>query len=79
MIDRETELQIITQKEIWQRKRDDFNLSEMRGKTVVVCGGEVFIGNNLDEAVKKARKKLRKEPFCSESSGPTDFPSLYDV
>lgn len=67
--------EILEQRKLLDSKRDI--LSQHQGQVVVVCGGELFFGNTLDEAVKKARKKYKDKPSYSESIGLIDIPAEY--
>ncbi len=69
--------EIMEQQKLLRKKRK--TLSKYQGKVVVACGGELFIGNTLDEAVQKARKKYKDKPFYSESIGMVDIPSVYEL
>lgn len=47
------------------------------GKTVVACGNELFVGENLDDAVKKAREKYGKRPYYAETINLIAFSALF--
>jgi hypothetical protein len=50
------------------------------GKTIVVCGGEVFVGDTLVEAVRKSKEKFGDKPYYTESLEPIiEFPSTYEM
>jgi uncharacterized protein with ATP-grasp and redox domains len=68
--------EILEQRKLLEKKRK--TLSKYQGKVVVACGGELFVGNSLDEAVQRARKKYKDKPFYSESIGLIDVPSVYE-
>jgi hypothetical protein len=66
-------IEILEQRKILDEKRD--TLSQYEGKVIVVCGGEIFVGENLNEAVTKARAKYKERPYYAKSIGRKDFPS----
>ncbi|MEX2706801.1 MAG: hypothetical protein Q6352_016330 [Candidatus Freyrarchaeum guaymaensis] len=77
LLKRKDFVEIMKQRKILEEKRE--TLSKYKGKVVVVCGGEIFVGDTLDEAVEKAKAKHKNKPFYSESIGIIDFPSVYEL
>jgi len=57
---------LFTQESIFETKRIELE-SKYQGKEIVVCGGEVFVGDNFDELANQANKKYPKRPFFSYS------------
>ncbi|MGI0080027.1 MAG: hypothetical protein ACRECH_10425 [Nitrososphaerales archaeon] len=48
------------------------------GEIVVVCGGELFFGENLNDAIQKAREKYGNKPYFSETVNMVDYPTPFD-
>ncbi|MGB9693917.1 MAG: hypothetical protein ACPLYF_03650 [Fervidobacterium sp.] len=67
--------EILEQKIIFEERRAELE-EKHRGKVVVVCNGEVFVGETIDDAVAKAKEKHGNRPYYSEALGITDFPSV---
>ncbi|GBC74835.1 hypothetical protein HRbin06_00142 [archaeon HR06] len=66
---------LITEEDAWEITRQKIIFKEneqelkkkYKGKVVVVCDGKFFEGNNLTEAVKKAKEKVGEKPYYAES------------
>jgi len=69
--------EVLRQKEIFEDNRKELE-EKHHGKTIVVCGGEIFVGENFDEALRKAREKHGEKPYYSESIMVTDYPSIVE-
>ena len=75
LIDEPSIKEILEQKIIFEERRAELE-EEYHGKVVVVCNGEVFVGETIDDAVAKAKAKHGNRPYYSEALGITDFPSV---
>ena len=75
MITDEEKNEVLKQHELLLRRYDE--VKQHKGKTVVACGDEFFIGNDLDDAVKKARTKLGKKPYYAETIDLIAFTALF--
>lgn len=68
--------EVLRQKRVFEDSRK--RLEERNyGKTIVVCGGDTFVGEDLDDALRKARKKHGDRPYYCESIGVIDYPSIH--
>jgi hypothetical protein len=76
LLKKEDLVQIIQQRSIVEQKRSE--LLQYRGKVLVACGGELFLGDTLEEALAKARKKYGDKPYYAENLGTVMFPSVYE-
>jgi hypothetical protein len=54
-------------------------LQNHQGKVAVMCNGDLFIGDTLQETVKKSREKHGNKPYYSESINLIDIPSLFRI
>jgi hypothetical protein len=77
IIDEQTVYEVLLQHYLLINRRGE--LLREKGKVAVMCGGELFIGDTLDEAVAKAKIKLGKRPYYSETINLIDFPSLLPI
>lgn len=68
--------EVLSQKKIFEDNRKELEKKHY-GKTIVVCGGDIFVGEDFDDAVHKARMKHGKKPYYSESVGVIDYPSIH--
>lgn len=68
--------EVLTQKRIFEENRKKFE-EKNYGKTIVVCGGDIFVGEDFDDALRKAKKKHGNRPYYSESIGIIDYPSIH--
>lgn len=68
--------EVLTQKRIFEENRKKLE-DENYGKTIVVCGGDIFVGEDFDDALHKAKKKHGNRPYYSESIGIIDYPSIH--
>lgn len=68
--------EVLRQKRIFEDNRKELE-EKNYGKTIVACGGDIFVGEDLDDALSKARKKHGERPYYSESIGVIDYPSIY--
>ena len=75
LITNEELLEILEQHALLIEKDDE--LLEHEGKVAVMCGGELFIGDTLNDAVAKARVKYGNRPYYSETINLIDIPSLF--
>lgn len=72
----ETAREVLEQKKVLAEKMP--SLQDGKGKIVVVCGGEIFLGETFNEAWGKAREKYGYKPFYSgKIRGIPEFPSIY--
>ncbi|MCP8308167.1 MAG: hypothetical protein H3Z54_05665 [archaeon] len=75
LIEEETVNEILGQKVIFEERKDE--LIEYLGKVVVVCNGDFFIGDTLDEARNRAKERCGNKPYYSETIGLIDIPSMF--
>lgn len=68
--------EILRQKGLFEDNREQLE-EKYYGKTIVVCGGDIFVGEDFDEALRKARNKHGERPYYSESIGVIDYPSIH--
>lgn len=68
--------EVLRQKTVFEDNRRGLG-EKNYGKTVVVCGGDVFVGEGFEDALRKARKKHGNRPYYSESIGVIDYPSVH--
>lgn len=57
---------LFTQESIFEMKKTELE-SKYPDKEIVVCGGEIFVGDSFDESVNQASQKHPKRPFYSHS------------
>lgn len=75
LIDESSINEILEQKIIFEERRVELE-EKYHSKVVVVCNGEVFVGETIDDAVAKAKAKHGNRLYYSEALGVTDFPSV---
>lgn len=57
---------LFTQEALFEDKRKELE-SKYQGKEIVVCGGEIFTGDDVDKLIEKSSVKYPKRPFYSHS------------
>lgn len=67
--------EVLRQRDILHEKREEVE-AQHKGKVVVVCQGEIFVGRTFREAVRLAENKYPDAPYYSESIGRIDYPSV---
>lgn len=75
LIDEASVNEILEQKIIFEERRPEIE-QKYHGKVIVVCNGEIFVAETIDDAIKKAKEKHGNRPYYSEALGITDFPSV---
>lgn len=68
-------MDLFTQEAIFQDQKEEL-LQRFHGKEVVICGGEIFVGETLSEAQEKAVEKHPGRPFFAASLG-THVPTAF--
>jgi hypothetical protein len=76
LVTQETMNEILRQHELFLDINED-DLLKYEGKIVVMCNGELFSGNTLNEAAEKARTKHGDKPYYSRAINLIEFPSLF--
>ena len=65
-IDESYAVVFFTQEAIFENKKSELQ-KQYTDKIIVVCGSQIFIGDNFDEAERKAQAKYPDQPFFSHS------------
>jgi hypothetical protein len=73
VITQEDEREILRNYYSLERQRQE--LASHEGEVVVVSNGELFFGQNLNDAMKEARENQGERPVYSETIDMTDYPS----
>lgn len=71
LVTEEDMMEILSQHQILIER--SYELLDYHGKTVVVCAGDLFIGENLNEAVAKAQAKHGDKPYYAETIDLSEF------
>lgn len=74
-ITEQTMMEILSQHVLFLERLSE--LHQHSGKVAVMCGGELFIGDTLNDAVTKAKSKYGDRPYYSETIDLIDIPSLF--
>ena len=57
---------LFTQEALFESKKTELE-SKYQGKEIVVCGGEIFVGDDVDKLIDEANHKYQNRPFYSHS------------
>jgi|SRR5215208_2093707 len=67
--------EILSQHALFLERMDE--VAKHDGKVVVMCGGDLFVGDTLNDAVLKARAKHGDRVYYSETVNLIDIPSMF--
>lgn len=65
-VNEEYVVDFFTQEAIFENKKSELKL-KYSDKEVLVCGGEIFVGNSFDDLEKNAKERYPNRPFYSHS------------